>query len=412
MGNCRKCTQEIPQVAAMDEKGEVVDRPYLPLKHPPFCPQCGAFQFLLVPPNAALHRSAVQFKNPVEFIAQLPEVGSPPSLAARLSMRDTFERALEGSPFCEFAFDEYEKVVEPLVNMGRADAEFVSLLANFWSRTRGLAQSYQALIDQAAKSATANPRLATLFEKLRSLGSSTQKLAMLRVTTDGSSYPLYISGVRLEWALGECQQAAYRIVSYIRSERAKHIGSSFNLPLEDDARVRELQIQYQMRQASEYWIPNEIRGVEILQRFHNLCADAVELVQLTASEVQMLDWKKWFLYRSMGMTQPFYLAGAVHIQEHLSKSETSIEEEIAEGERGLHKTVQSYLDRIQVGIAAQEARDEHRRKETQMANAVDELVRQQQAARQLAEGKFGSAWMTATVGTAAGAAAEGVGAKK
>ena len=376
----------------------------------PFCTACGTFQAVKQTPIPDAPESALQFRNPIQFKNKIPTQGTEVGLSTQLSTRARFEASVKGSVFTNVALEQYEMELEPLVTAGRVDGAFVDMVAQYWERSALLVEHFKKLMHQCKDSGKEYGRQAPLFEKLNEWGASTAKVAMRGVVTDGSSYQLHLRALEFEFALGQCQQAAYRLASFIRLQKAKHLaGDSFETrlmavtvgPVEWIRRVKN---QYEERLEAELWLPDREYASQVLTRLEELSKQMTELIEPNVP-LTILEWEQWLPAKSLALWRDIWLAvdTRMHIHETVEKVEQSIEEK--------HQAWRDKLEDILSDVQDQQASEERRADRVRAAQdqgaMVSRLVHEQQIARQMSEGKYGAALITAYIGTHAGATIEG-----
>lgn len=416
MAVCRSCGHELPRA----EQSFVNAYAGVPQGDPfPFCPDCGAFQLLVAAPRLDLPESALQFQSLMRFRDELPATGTPLSLGQKLAARQQFEAATKGSPFSPAAVQQYTQELEPLVVSGRADAAFVEQVAQYWIRAAALVSHMNKLLKDAAEAEKAYPVQATVFQKLRAWAADAAKSAMQAVVSEGSTYKLHQRALELEWALGECQMAAYRISAYMRLRRAKDMGCDFGIGLRlhgdlfrDDAWLRHVRKQAEIRLNREYWLPGEDEGAAIFSRYKALSASMADAL-VAGDGLQLPNWHVWLVCKAAVIGKiPRFMLCSREMKEFLEMTTEAVEAAIAKGPRDLFDAVDKEISGVKESEERwermEEARQSRQREQENAAQLAASIVWQQQAARQMSEGKFWSALVTANWGTNAGATFEGL----
>lgn len=415
MSKCRNCATPLSVLVATNDEGTFAGTFFTGKKGdftPPFCPECGAFQPTLATPELDLPEGALEFRNPMHFKADLPAQGTPASIGAKLTTRAKFEAATKGSPFTAPALRQYAEELEPLIAEGRADGLFADLVAQYWARAGALVGHFKSLRKQASDSETQYPDQAALFQKLVLWGSEAAKPAMQAVVTEGSTYQLHLRALEFEFALGECQQAAYKWSSFLRVKRAKklgqpflsHLAAHFESSSNPRAFVDKVTNLARTRMEAKFWDPEESYAAAVLKRYQKLSSELAEVL-VPQTPLVVLDWKHWFLAKGTVLMGKGWIS-AFPIS-HMKSSVEEIEQEVAEGEEALSSVVHEMLTLLKDNEAAQKAERDGKRAARERSEAISQLVLEQQLARQLSEGKYGSALVTSFAGTTAGASFEG-----
>ena len=348
----------------------------------------------------------------MEFKDQLPSQGSLVSLAQKLSIRQKFEASVIGSPFATVALQQYEKELGPLVAEGRADVEFVGLVSQYWSSMTAVADQIQNFIEQARECSKTYPRQANLFKLLTQWAETAAKSTMQADSAQDSSYELHQRCIELEFALGQCQILAYRWSAYARWKSAHHMGNTrfasrlTRSSMADADWVLHMQTETTKRLEAVFWMPGGDGGKQASERFLTICNDMGHLI---ADEVplRMLDWRIWIISKSAVVTGSY--VEALEMRKFLKWTVDEVEEDIQRGRNKLYAQIDDELDQLLESHKRNSARHERARSEHLQRETVSQLVREQQLARQLAEGKWGAALVTTFAGTHAGAGYEGGG---
>jgi hypothetical protein len=385
----------------------------------PFCMECGAYQVVSQLPAVPKIHLPLFKQNPLGMLEKMNAGGAQQCSADDLiAFRYELAEQLEGSELLRAAEAELERALAPKLLERRAGERFFRLWLGFWKR---LDEAVRKMREQIAEVATSvdNPPAVVLRLQQAFRDELTQVISTIEERGGDLEALLtlfaqmHAGWIRMNavWLRVEALRVERNSIAFLDEVRPTNIllarlegendGTGFKHVIEELERVGRL-----YRDANTVFASDQRANDELRKRHAELLSSMEKLVD--AGPMFVKDTETWF----SGVTKGWPVSDPQDFE--VIRSGTV--DDVLDLMHGFRKPMDARITQLhqecadmvegikQESIGAAE-RELSRKKQDAF---IRELVTTQQALRQQSQGKFGSAWITATFGVEAGSAVEGV----